>query len=104
MLSGVYFRIEDNDGVPEDIELYEFPWTDIAAISNRPDYTVGVKKDGSVVVASNGLNDQGQYNLSSWTDITAICAGGGHTVGLKTDGTVVAAGQNIDGQCEVRGW
>ena len=94
----------DKDGVPAYIELYEFPWTDIAAISNRPDYTVGLKNDGTVVVESNGFNDYGQYSLSSWTDIIAVSAGDSHTVGLKANGTVVAAGLNVDGQCEVQGW
>ncbi len=65
-------------------------------------HTVGLKADGTVVVA--GDNDDGQCNVSDWTDIVSIAAGSFHTVGLKADGTVVAAGYNGSGQCDVSDW
>ena len=65
-------------------------------------HTVGLKSDGTVVVA--GDNYRGQHNISGWRDIVAVSAGKYHTVGLKSDGTVVAVGDNELGQCDVSQW
>ena len=48
-------------------------------------YTVGVKEDGTVVVA--GSDHDGKYDWSDWTDIVAVSG----SAGLKADGTVVTA-------------
>ena len=80
-------------------------WEKIMAretVSASANYTVGLKKDGTVVAV--GSNGSGQCNISEWTDIIAISAGAYHTVGLKADGTVVAVGSNKDGQCDVSEW
>lgn len=76
-------------------------WTDIVAVSAGQNYTVGLKKNGTVVAV--GSNDDGQCNVRGWTDIVAISAGNDHTVGLKKNNTVVAVGWNDDGQCNVSG-
>ena len=65
-------------------------------------YTVGLKKDGTVVAV--GGNGKGQCNVSGWKDIIAVSAGEYHTVGLKKDGTVVAVGDNYGSRCNVSGW
>jgi alpha-tubulin suppressor-like RCC1 family protein len=42
-------------------------WTDIVQVAAGEAHTVGVKSDGTVVVA--GYNRWGQLNVGSWTDI-----------------------------------
>ena len=70
-------------------------WTDIVAIyhyksGSYPDYTIGLRLDGTVVAA--GDNTYGQCDIEDWTDIVKIYTSNRSTVGLKTDGTVVMAG------------
>ena len=72
-------------------------WTDIVAVLAEDYTTIGLKADGTVVVA-------GSMGSVSWTDIVAISRGYEHTVGLKADGTVVAGGDDGDGQCDVEDW
>lgn len=72
------------------------------AIAAGGDYSVVLKKEGTVVAVGNNKN--GQCNVSGWKDIVAIAAGNSHTVGLKKDGTVVAVGLNDHGQCNVSEW
>lgn len=74
-------------------------------------HTVGLRNDGTVVVAGSNwdankksIHPNGQCNVSSWENIVDIEAGHYHTVGLKADGTVVATGLNDHGQCDVSGW
>lgn len=63
-------------------------------------HTVGVKSDGSVLVADDNRDAQGNKvygkpgpcDVGEWANIIAVSAGGGHTVGLKANGTVVATG------------
>lgn len=63
-------------------------WKEIIAISAAGSHTIGLKLDGTVVVAGSRDNS----GISSWTDIVAISTSYTHTVGLKSDGTVVATG------------
>jgi hypothetical protein len=65
-------------------------------------HTVGLKSDGTVVVAGNDY--YGHFSIDDWADIAQVAAGLYHTVGLKSDGTVVAMGGNSRGQCDVGGW
>lgn len=97
-------------------------WTNIIYAAAGDKVSVGVKEDGSVVLAGAtagleaasswtgikrvavgaahvaGLKADGTVvttgagDTGAWTDIVDIAAAGGHTVGLKADGTVVAAG------------
>ena len=71
-------------------------------ISAKNVNTVGLKSDGTVVVA--GQNTANQCDVLDWSDIVEVAAGGNYTVGLKSDGTVIAAGNNSDGQCDVLDW
>ena len=71
-------------------------------ISAGTGYTVGLKRDGTVVAV--GDNRAGECNVSGWTDIVAVSAGDNFTVGLKSDGTVVAVGDSEDGECDVSSW
>ena len=77
-------------------------WSDIVAVAAGEVHTVGLRSDGTVVVA--GDNVWGECNVDGWTDIVAVAAGWGHTVGLRSDGTVVATGWNDAGQCDVSDW
>jgi len=102
------FRELENykDAEQKIVELLTILRTEIAPSQGKISvglcHTVGLKADGTVVVA--GYNSDGQCDVSNWSDIVAIAAGDYHTVGLKADGTVVAAGHNHDGQCDVSGW
>jgi len=76
-------------------------------ISAGYSHTVGLKMDGTVV-ATGGINENGQCNTNDWHDIVAISAGISYTVGLKMDGTVVAAGNKKEdygysGRCKTSG-
>jgi len=84
----------------ESSDLYYSIENSIVSASYR--YTVGLKKDGTVV--ATGINDYGQCDTSEWTDIIAVSAGFEHTVGLKKDGTVVAIGRNDEDQCNTGEW
>ena len=72
------------------------------AISAGNSYTVGLRKDGTVL--ATGSNGYGQCDVSSWRNIVAISAGDRHTVGLRADGTVVAVGYNDTNACDVDHW
>lgn len=72
------------------------------SISAGAFYTVGLKKDGTVVVV--GSNSDDRHNLSDWKDIIAVSAGNNYTVGIKKNGTVVTVGDNKYGQCDVSNW
>lgn len=70
-------------------------------------YTVAVRRDGTVYATDVDLSSDYQYgqaDVENWEDIIAVEAGWDHTVGLKSDGTVVAVGNNEDGQCNVENW
>ena len=90
--------------------------SDATAVSAGSDYTVILKKDGTVwacgrnnygQLGNNSTSDsftfvQMQYSSDSGTaavtDVSAIAAGTSHTVILKKDGTVWACGWNNYGQ------
>ena len=66
-------------------------------------HTVGLKPDGTVLVA--GYTSFIKRDIMvSWENIITISSGLYHAVGLKSDGTVVATGDNKHGQCDVDGW
>ena len=89
--------IGNNDSGECDVES----WTDIVKISAGNGLTVGLKKDGTVVVAGN--NNYNDYCSKNWQDIIEISASG-HILGVQKDGTVVAVGSNWDGKCNVGRW
>jgi alpha-tubulin suppressor-like RCC1 family protein len=70
------------------------------AISGQ-DHTIGLKADGTVVIAGRHAYSE---KIQAWRDIVAIGAGFQHSVGVKKDGTCVAAGMNPDGECNVAEW
>jgi hypothetical protein len=63
-------------------------FTDLAQVSARGQFALGLKKDGTVVCAGGGT----ACEVSTWKNITMIAAGESHSVGLQSDGTVVCAG------------
>lgn len=70
-------------------------WTNIVDVVAGQGYTLGLKSDGTCVIASiynNGEMD----SVSEWTDIVAISGSEFHVVGLKSDGTCVTAGYKYD--------
>ena len=82
--------------------------TDWAAVAVGKDYTVALKKDGSLWAW--GKNNRGQLGLGDTLkryapvqvgkakDWAAVAAGKEHTLGLKTDGSLWAWGRNEYGQ------
>ena len=78
-------------------------WRNIVAVSVCGDYAdtvVGLKKDGTVVVAGDRWYST-KFDVSNWRDIVAISVCENHIVGLKKDGTVVATGEK---KCDVSHW
>lgn len=78
-------------------------WTDIVSVAGGGSFSLGLKSDGTVVMAGGGSSSE-KYDVSGWTDIVDIAAGYMHAVGLRSDGTVVATGYNDNNQCNVEGW
>ena len=78
-------------------------WEDIIAVSVCSKHVVGLKENGTVVIA--GKKNNIIHNVSKWENIVAISTGPNHTVGLKADGTVVATGLSFGyGSCKVEDW
>ncbi len=68
-------------------------WTDIRDVCLTDAYVLGLKADGTVLLASFG--GQAPLDVSTWQDIIAIGAGNDWCVGLKADGTLVFAGDHL---------
>lgn len=66
-------------------------WKNIKAISVSDNFTVGLKKNGTVV--ATGDNSFGQCDVNAWSDIKAISTTLYATYGLKKDGTIVSTGK-----------
>lgn len=76
-------------------------WKDIVSISCFGTSAIGLKNDGTVVVASENNN----IDVSEWKDIVAVSAGQNYVVGLRADGTVIGDGHDAgDGQLKVDEW
>lgn len=66
-------------------------WTDIVQISGC---TVGLRKDGTVLYAGNGL--AGADNVAAWRDIVQIAATSDVTYGLLDNGKVICTPYDAD--------
>ena len=76
--TGMYYKNKEGYFHKE----YDFKsWTDIESVTAGDCFTIGLKKNGTVVAA--GDNYDGQCNVNDWKDIIAISAGKNHTIGLK---------------------
>ncbi len=81
-------------------------WSDVTALFSGSDYTLGLRKDGSLLV-TGGEFDCAAYlePLRRWNDVQWIYPAQGehtdHIVALRNDGTLLAAGDNSCGQCSV---
>ena len=75
-------------------------WKDIVSVYAGTFYTVGLKADGTVVLAG----DDDVKPVTQWKNVVALAGDFYHVVGLKADGTVVSVGPNILTECEVDGW
>lgn len=91
-----------------DYELLEkelSTWKDIMSISLKGHLAIGLKQDGTVVVAGK-IPDYPDYYIDThtWKDIIAISSGQQYIVGLESDGTLVAQGHNGNGQLDISDW
>lgn len=79
-------------------------WEDIISISLKGHLAIGLKKDGTVVVAGS-IPDYPDYYIdtSLWNNIIAVSSGQQYIVGLQSNGTLVAQGHNGDGQLNING-
>lgn len=76
-------------------------WNDIVSISVKGNFVVGLKEDGTVVMA--GKVPDYYVGTKTWTDVIAISTGQQYIVGLRSDGTLVAQGHNGDHQVDIDG-
>ena len=69
-------------------------WTDIVSVRTVGNHVMGIKSDGTVMIA--GWNTNYLDAVSKWTDIVDIDGGkveqGVYIIGLKADGTTVTVG------------
>ncbi len=68
-------------------------WSDIIDIRLTDRYVLGLKKDGTVLLATFG--DGVDLDVSQWQGMIAIGAGKDWCVGLKEDGTLVFEGDHV---------
>ena len=66
-------------------------WKDIVSIAADDFCTVGLKSDGTVIVAGH-FDDEEKRELSEWRDIVDIAVINEGVVGLRADGQIVIAG------------
>ena len=84
---GTVIAVGENGNKQCDVE----GWRDIAAIYAGTYYSLGLKTDGSVVVA--GYTD---WNIAGWTDMVNLAAGDYFVVGLTSENTILSAGMQRD--------
>lgn len=77
-------------------------WNDIISVSVKGDFVIGLKDDGTVVIA--GKVPEYYVGTKTWDDIISISAGEQYIIGLRTDGTLVAQGHNGDKQADIDDW
>ena len=74
-------------------------WNDIVAISAGPTFTIGLRKDGSLIFTGK-MTESMEQDMRDWQNIKQISlpCGGAETfvVGLKYDGTIVYSGAYSD--------
>lgn len=79
-------------------------WQDIVSISVENEFVVGLKKDGSVVVAKKRDNYKYRIDTSEWKNIIAVSVGEQFIVGLRNDGTLTAQGIDGYGETDIDSW
>lgn len=93
----VYLAGDDEYSWESELET----WNDIVSISVKGNFVVGLKEDGTVVMA--GKVPEYYVGTKTWTDVIAISTGQQYIVGLRSDGTLVAQGHNGDHQVDIDG-
>ncbi len=80
-------------------------WENILSVSLKGHLAIGLKKDGTVIVAGD-IPDYPNYyiDISLWNNIIAVSSGQQYIVGLQANGTLVAQGHNGDGQLNISDW
>ena len=68
-------------------------WSDIIDIRLTGRYVLGLKKDGTVLLAN--FSGDVDLDVSQWQGIIAIGAGKDWCVGLKEDGTLIFEGDHL---------
>lgn len=80
-------------------------WEDIISVSSKGHLSIGLKEDGTVLVAGQIPNFPQYYiDASTWNDIIAVSTGQQYILGLRANGTLVAQGHNGDGQLNIYNW
>lgn len=77
-------------------------WRDIVSVCVKGNFVVGLKGDGTVVMA--GKIPEYYVGTGTWNDIIEIDTGQQYIVGLHADGTLVAQGHNGDDQVDIDDW
>lgn len=75
-------------------------WTNIVDIAVGKEHIAALKKDGTVDIAGENLNQDG---FSSWRNIIQITCGDQFTAGLTRDGKVVVTGE-LNDKAQTEGW
>ncbi len=105
-VSGTTYAVHKNGSVlvagEIDFESKITEWTDIISISASENIVIGLKTDGTVVVAVN--DSKYEIDISNWTNIISVAVGKFHAIALKADGTVLTAGDSSNGKLETSTW
>ncbi|MCD7761487.1 MAG: hypothetical protein LUH16_06900 [Clostridiales bacterium] len=85
-------------------------WRDVVAVAAGPNFSFGVKKDGTILTtnppaaASFLGNVPGLDGRTKWVGITAADAASGHMVAMTRDGKAVLFGDHGHGRFNVTPW
>lgn len=94
----VYWAGNDEYSWKDELET----WNDIISISVKGNFVLGLKEDGTVVMA--GKIPEYYVGTKTWIDVIAISSGQQYIIGLRSDGTLVAQGHNGDLQADIDDW
>lgn len=86
-------------------DLYKWDvskFNNIKQISISSTHLIGLKHDGTAVVAGNDMSLY--FDVAMWKNLVKVEAGEKFVLGLTIDGRVMATGNNAYGQCEVGDW
>lgn len=79
-------------------------WTDVQSLACGAYHVIGLRRDGTVRIAGQLLDEEVCRAVEGWRSVTAIAAASDCSLGLHADGTVSFAGRSGDMRREAIFW
>ena len=77
-------------------------WTDIVALASGRNFLIGLRADGTAVLAGNAV--YGKYDVKDWQDVIAIDCTYEAAYGLRRDGSLIGIGKTGNAISDRNGW